>query len=114
KSSVSFFLPDLEDRTMKRTPVDHGIILGKALISAIPAVGGSLASLIGDYVPLSTQRSIEKATEFLRDQLERLRDRIDADAVDKDEFADLFKSYSAIVTRTARDEKLRAAASILA
>ena len=41
---------------------NHTLSLFKAAVSAIPWVGGSIASLIGDYFPSSTQDS--KAKEF--------------------------------------------------
>jgi len=73
----------------------------KAALNAIPVVGGAIASLTSDYVPLSTQKSIERATELLRSHLTRLEERLDAEAVDKDEFAELFKScYHAIIRTT--------------
>jgi len=93
---------------------DHVLILIKAGLNAVPVVGGSIASLIGDYVPLSTQRSIEKTTELLKQKLTALEGRIDTEAVNKDEFSDLFKSCYLVVVRTTQEEKLRAASRILA
>ena len=77
---------------MTHTKADHALIAIKGALNLVPVVGGVLSSLIGDYVPLSTQRSIEKATLLLRNRLEKLQDRIDIEAVNKDEFADLLKS----------------------
>jgi len=92
---------------------DAGLVVVKALLNAIPLVGGSLASLV-EFIPTANQRNAEKATRFLRDRLANLETRIDVDAVDKEEFSELFQSYSRIMERTHRDEKLRAAANILA
>ena len=99
---------------MAHTKTDHALIAIKAALNAIPVVGGALASLIGDYVPLSTQRSIENATHLLGERLAKLQDRIDIEAVNKDEFADLFKSSYLAIIRTSNKEKVRAAAAILA
>lgn len=98
---------------MPYTKTDHALIAIKAGLNAIPVVGGALASLISDYLPLSTHKSIEQATTYLQEQLESLRDRIDTDALSKDEFIDLFKSAYLIVVRTSNETKLRAAAAIL-
>ena len=98
---------------MAYTKADHALIVIKAGVNAIPIVGGALASLIGDYVPLSTQRSIEKATLSLKEELDKLHDRVDLEAVNKDEFADLFKSSFLAIVRTTNEEKLRAASAIL-
>ncbi len=97
-----------------KTKSDHAIAIIKAGVSAIPYIGGSIASLIGDYVPSATQRSIETAIEMLKQKLEQLAERIDADAVNKDEFAELFKSAYLSIVRTQQRRKLNAAANLLA
>jgi hypothetical protein len=99
---------------MTHTKADHALIDIKGALNLVPVVGGVLSSLIGDYVPLSTQRSIEKATLLLRNRLEKLQDRIDIEAVNKDEFADLLKSSYLAIVRTTNEKKLRAAGAILA
>jgi hypothetical protein len=99
---------------MKHTAKDHALAIVKAGISAIPAIGGPIASLIGDYVPTSTQSAIERSTEILAEKINNLQDRIDVNAVNKDDFSELFKSCYLVIVRTNREEKLRAAASILA
>lgn len=96
-----------------KTKSDHVLAVTKAGISAIPYIGGTIASLIGDYVPSATQRSIESTLEILKQKLEELADRIDADAVNKDEFAELFKSCYLSIVRTQQRRKLNAAANLL-
>lgn len=98
---------------MKKSKADHALAAVKAGLSAIPVVGGAIASLIGDYVPTSTQRSIEAALEMLRARIAELADRIDVEAVDKDEFAELFKSCYLTMVRTHQKSKLRAAANLI-
>jgi hypothetical protein len=71
---------------------DHVVALIKAGLHLCPHIGGSIASLIDDYVPSSTERSIETAIELLREQLTSLEGRIDVDAVNKDDFSELFLS----------------------
>ncbi len=97
-----------------KAPQDHVIALIKAGLNAVPYVGGSIASLIGDYVPTSTQRSIEKAVKLLGEKLASLEGRIDVEAVNKEDFAELFKSCYLVVVRSNREEKLNAAAALLA
>lgn len=99
---------------MKKSKSDHALALVKAGLSGIPVVGGSIASLVGDYIPTATQKSIDQALEFLRCHLEELDDRIDVEAVNKDDFSELFKSCYLSIVRSHREEKLRAAAAILA
>ena len=98
---------------MNHTKSDHALIVIKAALNAVPIVGGSIASLIGDYVPLSTQKSIEHSSELLASELARLKDRLNSEAVNKDEFSDLFKSCYLTIVRTSNEIKLRAAVAIL-
>jgi hypothetical protein len=92
---------------------DHGIAAAKALLNAIPVVGGSLASLVGDYIPTSTELARENAIALLQEKLVALGDRIDVEAVDKEDFAELFRLYYHIISQTNREEKLHAAGSVL-
>jgi hypothetical protein len=62
-----------------------------------------IASLIGDYVPTSTQAVIERSTELLAQKLDALKDRIDLEAVNKDDFSELFKSCYLVIVRTNRE-----------
>ena len=95
-------------------PSDHALIVIKAALNAVPTVGGANASLISDYVPLSTQRSIERTTDLLREKLAVLEGRLNVSGVDKDEFSELFKSCYLVVIRTTQEAKLRAASALLA
>jgi hypothetical protein len=92
---------------------DAGLVTIKAIVNAIPVVGGSLASLI-ELIPTATQRDTEKAFGFLGEKINELQHRIDVDTVDQDEFAELLKSCLMVMARTHREEKLHAAANILA
>jgi hypothetical protein len=97
-----------------KTPKDHVLAIIKAGLHLVPHVGGSIASLIEDYVPSSTERSIEKAIDLLGVQLTSLEGRIDVNAVNKEDFAELFKSCYLVIVRSNREEKLHAAAALLA
>jgi hypothetical protein len=92
---------------------DHILAVVKAGLSAMPKVGGPIASLIGDYIPTATQRSIKESIEMLKKQLASLESRLDVDAVNKDEFAELFKSCYFCIIRTHQEEKLRAATALI-
>ena len=92
---------------MKKNKSDHTLALVKAGLSAVPVVGGSIASLVGDYIPTATQKSTDRALELLQNRLEELAERIDVKAVNRDDFAELFKSCYLTIVRSHRDEKLR-------
>ena len=50
----------------------------------------------------------------MRKKLDALKDRIDLEAVNKDDFSELFKSCYLVIVRTNREQKLQAATAILA
>src|SRR3981081_2827213 len=113
-------MPDNELENQPDVPVDKrelnydaGLVVAKTLINAIPVLGGSLASLV-EFIPTANQRNTQQAIRFLGERLANLETRIDVDAVDKEEFSEFFQSFSRTMGRTHRDEKLRAAANILA
>lgn len=101
-------------RQMKKSRTDHTLAVVKSALSAVPYVGGSIASLMSDYIPSATERSIQRALVHLGNRVEELGERIDIDAVNKDDFAELSKSCYLSIVRSHRDNKLRAAAGILA
>lgn len=98
---------------MKKTSGEHAIAIVKAGINAVPVVGGAIASLIGDYIPTATQQTIEKTLKVVSERVEALGNRIDPNAVNKDEFAELFKSTYLVIMRTHNEAKLRGAANLI-
>src|SRR5262245_36543425 len=93
---------------------DHALALMKAALNLVPSLGGALASLIGDYIPTSRQRSVENAVKFLTEKVVGIESRIKVEAINKEDFAELFGKFEALTKKTNREEKLRAAANILA
>ncbi len=93
---------------------DHALALFKAGVSAVPVVGGSIASLIGDYIPSATEKSKNRAIELLEKRLKELEGRLDPSNVNKDQFAELFKSSYLSIVRSHNDAKLRAATNLIA
>lgn len=98
---------------MEKKPSDHALAIVKAGISAVPIVGGSIASLIGDYIPSSTQRSIEQAIDDLTQQLSELQARIDPETMNHEEFAELFKSCYLVLVRTHQTKTRRGAVRLI-
>jgi hypothetical protein len=99
---------------VSKRKADKTLSIIKAGISGIPYIGGPLASLIGDAISAPTEESIRRAIELLRNKLRDMKDRIDIDAVKRDEFAELFKSCYLTIVRTHQKEKLNAATSLIA
>lgn len=99
---------------MSKTPGDHALAVVKAALNVVPLLGGAIASLIGDYIPTATQRTINRALSDLASQLQRLQDRIDPSNIDSDQFSELFKSAYLIMVRTHDERRLHAAVRLLA
>lgn len=92
---------------------DHLLNLMKAAVSAVPTVGGSLSSLINDYIPSSREKRLyEFLQSFVRD-LSTLKEKIDHDYINSDRFAYLFTRTLNLVVQNYRGEKLRAFRSFL-
>ncbi len=102
------------EKAKKLKKSDHAIISIKSALNLIPGVGGTIASLVGDYVQLSTQKSTERTMKILHEKLTAIESRIDVESINKDEFSELFKSCYLVVVRTHQEIKLRAAAALFA
>ena len=98
---------------MEKTRGEHALAILKAGINAVPLVGGAIASLIGDYIPTATQQTIEKTLKDVSERVEALGNRIDPSAVNKDEFAELFKTTYLVIMRTHNEAKLKGAANLI-
>jgi hypothetical protein len=92
---------------------DHILAIAKASLSAIPFIGGSIASLVGDYIQSSSQKNEKKLIEILTSKISQVENRIKLDEINKDEFAELFKECYLITLKTSREEKIQACANIL-
>ncbi len=92
---------------------DHALAIIKATLNAVPVVGGPLASLISDYIPHSTQIQRDLAFGQLAARVEELGARISMQTVDKEEFAELFKSAYLVIVRSHNESRTRAAVNLL-
>ena len=83
---------------MDKTKSEHTLAIIKAGMSGLPIVGGPISSLIGDYIPSATQKSIDFAIHDLKAKFENMVKRLDAETINKDEFAEIFKSSYLIIS----------------
>jgi hypothetical protein len=97
-----------------RSLSDHALIAVKAGLSAVPYVGGSLAVLVDAYIPEQAAKAAQRTMKLLAEKVAALGHRVDRDIVNKEEFSELLRSSIQVCARTSREEKLRAAANILA
>jgi len=63
----------------------------KALISAVPVLGGPLSSLLGDYFSGRKERRFIEFLEGISKDLENSRDLINEEFVSKEDFYDIFE-----------------------
>ncbi|MCK4548432.1 MAG: hypothetical protein KAW17_13430 [Candidatus Eisenbacteria sp.] len=85
---------------------DHVVNVIKGLFAAVPIVGGTISSLMGDYIPRRKEQRLIRFTEALAKDLDKIQDRIDTDYITTDEFAHLFlKTYRAVEEQY-QEEKL--------
>jgi len=101
------------ENVIKKRTSDHVLSLIKAGVAAVPYIGGPIASLIGDYIPTATQRAIESTIQHFKQRLENLESRIDPESINKDEFAELFKSCYLIMVRSQKEERLIAVSNLM-
>jgi len=97
-----------------KEPHEHALAAIKAWLSAVPPFGGAIASLISDYVPSSTHKNVQAALKDLTSKVEKLQSRLDVDAVNKEEFSELFKSCYLTIIRSHHKERSKAATSLIA
>jgi hypothetical protein len=94
---------------------ESGLILLKAALSADP-VSGTIVQAIDGFRAAAREKATATMMEDFAKRLAELESegRLDGAFVATDDFADLFKSCVSLADRTNKDEKLRAAANILA
>lgn len=97
----------------KQTPKDHFINALKAIVSAYPYGGGSVASLISDYIPKSReQRTVDFMTK-VSEKLEQLQDKVDQDYIKSQEFEYLFQKAWRVAVEHYQSEKIAGFRAIL-
>ncbi len=98
---------------MNKTKGDHALAIIKAGLASVPIIGGAVSSLINDYLPFSTQKSLDTTVDLLQAKIKIMEARINVDSINKDEFVELFKSCYLVIIKTHQREKLNAAAALL-
>ena len=98
--SIKEIAPKQQHERMAKSPRDHTRAIVIASINAIPVVGAVIASLVESYVPKSEEEAIKKAMDAFCQKLEDLEGRLDADAVQKEEFVELYGSFKRVASGT--------------
>jgi len=103
---------------IKTTIKDHVITAIKAVCASIsipPGISlGGIPILIDEYIGNSTKKALDKAIEYFSEKIKELEGRIDILSVNQDEFSDTIKQFGRVILYNSKEEKLRAAANLLA
>ena len=82
--------------------------IGKALIAAIPYIGGSISSLLGDY---QDRKKHERLTDFfttLQADISEVKDQVNNKFISTDDFIDIFEETAQKIANE-RNEEIRSA-----
>jgi len=102
------------DRELNKISLrDHSVNIVKCLLNAVPVIGGSLASLIEDYIPSQKEERLIEFTEGLGEKLSRVCDSIRHEYIKSDEFSFLFEQCYKNAALSYHKEVLEALQAIL-
>lgn len=88
----------------------------KALIAAIPVVGGSITSLWSDIEALNASRKMERLESFLNEidcKVEKIQDKINPDYIGRPDFLDVFETTAKKVVNERLELKRKGFQNIL-
>lgn len=86
----------------------------KALASAIPSLGGVLASLMSDLQNIRKEKRFVEFLEGMKSDLVGLNDRVNQEFVSKEDFLDIFEQTSKKIIDERQEKKREAFRNILA
>jgi hypothetical protein len=92
---------------------DHVTNVVKAALNAVPGFGGTLASLVADYIPSSRAARLEQFSKDVAEALSKLTAEIQAERIRTDQFAYLLTRVYTNVAKEYQEEKLRAFRNVL-
>jgi len=91
---------------LDETPArDHALAIGLAALNAIPVAGGTIATLISEYVPRQKQVRLVCFVEDLGERLRAQQERVDQDFVRTEEFQVLFEDALDRVQQRKNEDK---------
>lgn len=92
---------------------EHVLNVFEAGLSAVPVLGGTVASLMKDYIPSQRAERVIQFAQAITEDLRDFADKISADYVKTDEFAFLFEQCFKGVSENYQAEKLLAYRAII-
>ena len=85
----------------------------KALISAVPTLGGPISTIIGDIQSIRKEKRVLEFINGLREDLHNFSDRVNAEFVSKEDFLDIFEQTARKIVMTRQEVKRTAFRHIL-
>jgi hypothetical protein len=104
---------DTREELYETTPRDHALAIGLAALNAIPVAGGTIATLISEYVPREKQERMKRFVQDLGERLSREQARVDQEFVRTDEFQTLFEDTLDRVQQRRNEDKFEYWASLV-
>jgi hypothetical protein len=95
------------------TASDHMIAVVKALLALVPIVGGSLSSLVGDYIPKMKETRLIEFTQELARRFTLLSNYVQLDYVKTEEYAFLFEQCYRKVSENYHSKSIEALRNVL-
>lgn len=97
----------------EKTSADKALTTIKALVSAVPIVGGTITSLMSDLIQEGKEKRLIEFTKLLAEELTRQKDRLNQDFVKTEDFAHLWQAAFQKVQEQRGQQKLAAYKNIL-
>jgi hypothetical protein len=87
--------------------------LCKATFSQLVPGGPYLTGLMDYALNTHTKEAFESLLDQMKKQIDDLKDKVEVESLNKDEFSELFKSCILITARTHQEKKIKAASALL-
>lgn len=97
----------------EKSLTDHVKILTAAAISAIPGIGGPLATVLQEYIPLTIEKRRNETIRQLAEELQRLENRVDDQKMRSEAFHITLIKTMRLLTVERHQEKLDAFRNII-
>jgi hypothetical protein len=93
------------DESFTTSNQDHLLNVLKAMLNAVPIVGGSLASLLSDYIPKAREVRLKDFLADFAQELSEVSEKVDTTNIESERFSEVFAKTLKSVAETHSKEK---------